>query len=78
MKKLGLLILLSLLSAACSKKYLSTGEEQYLQSRNGPDIIVPPPLTSTNISHFYDLASQQQNAQVSLDPPIEKGFNETS
>ena len=68
-KKVGLIILSALL-AACNIKYTSNGEHQYLQSRNGVDIVVPPPLTANNISHFYDLPPQPENAQVSIEPPI--------
>ena len=71
-KKVGLIILSALL-AACNIKYTSNGEHQYLQSRNGVDIVVPPPLTANNISHFYDVPSQDHGAQVSIEPPTVKG-----
>ena len=73
MKKVGLVLMLSLLMAACSTKYTSNGEQQYLKSRNGVNVVVPPPLTAANISHFYDLPSQDQGAQVSIEPPTVKG-----
>jgi uncharacterized lipoprotein len=60
----------ALLLAACSA-YTSNGEKQYLQSRNGATVVVPPPLTDSNISHFYDLPQQNQSAQVSIAPPMD-------
>lgn len=69
MKKNVILLLISaLLLAACST-YTSNGEKHYLQSRNGAKLVVPPPLTDANMSHFYDLPQQSQNAQVSIVPP---------
>lgn len=71
MKKLSCIILASLVLSACSARYSSTGEDMYLQSRNGERLEVPPPLTSANISNFYDLPPQTQNARVSIAPPVE-------
>ncbi|ARG98040.1 hypothetical protein [Legionella micdadei] len=68
MKKIALLLISAQLLAACSA-YTSNGEKQYLQSRNGPKVVVPPPLTDANISHFYDLPNQTQSAQVGIVPP---------
>ena len=67
-KNVGLM-LLSVLLTACHIKYTSNGENQYLKSRNGVDIVVPPPLTPNDMSHFYDLPPQQQNAQITIEPP---------
>ncbi|WP_045096147.1 hypothetical protein [Legionella fallonii] len=71
MKKLGFVVLATLALSACSSRYSSNGENLYLQSRNGVQIEVPPPLTSANISHFYDLPPQNQNPQVSIAPPVD-------
>ncbi|KTC85855.1 MULTISPECIES: hypothetical protein [Legionella] len=68
MKKNVVLLISALLLAGCSA-YTSNGEKQYLQSKNGATVAVPPPLTDSNISHFYDLPQQNQNAQVSITPP---------
>lgn len=68
MKKLSCLVLGLFVLSGCSK-YSSNGEYLYLQSRNGQKVEVPPPLTSTNISNFYDLPEQTQNAKVSIEPP---------
>ena len=72
MRKIVVGVCLGLLSA-CSAQYTTNGEQNYLSSRNGSGVIVPPPLTSSNISHFYDLPSQDQHATVSIVPPVLKG-----
>ncbi len=68
MNKIGLMIALSLLLTACSAQYTSNGEQQYLKSRNGVGLVVPPPLSTANISDFYDLPLQKQDAKVSIVP----------
>lgn len=68
MKKLVILVLSSLLMA-CSAQYTSNGEQHYLRSKNGLNLVIPPPLTSANISHFYDLPPQNQNADIGVAPP---------
>lgn len=68
MKKLGLAVGMILLVVGCSR-YTSNAEEQYLQSRNGVDLVVPPPLSSTNISEFYRLPQATKNTRVSIIPP---------
>lgn len=68
MKKLGIMVL-PLLLTACSAQYTSNGEQQYLQSKNGARLVVPPSLSTANISDFYDLPSQSQDAKVSITPP---------
>ncbi|HHF7367200.1 TPA: hypothetical protein ACPSKY_002326 [Legionella bozemanae] len=69
MKKLGFIVFFVLLLSGCSR-YASNGEHLYLSSRNGPSLEVPPPLTRANISNFYDLPQQNQDAQVSIAPPV--------
>lgn len=68
MKKIILVVGGIVLLSACSR-YATTGEKIYPYSRNGANLIVPPPLTDSNISHFYDLPAQQGAAQVSITPP---------
>lgn len=68
MKKLAMAVM-SLLVSACTAQYTSNGEQKYMASRNGVSLVVPPPLTSANISHFYDLPPQNQKATVSIKPP---------
>ena len=69
MNKRCLLVLLPCLLAGCAGQYTSNGEQHYMQSKNGRDLVVPPPLSGANISHFYDLPAQTQNAKVSIIPP---------
>lgn len=56
--------------AGCTMPYATNNKLQYMESRNGPNLNVPPPLTTRNISSFYDLPDQTANAQVDLDPPV--------
>ena len=69
MKRLGLVTVVLALLTGCSAQYTSNGEQQYLNSRNGVNPVVPAPLTPENISHFYDLPAQNQDAHVSVAPP---------
>ena len=55
----GVFLLLSMQSCT---KYASTGENLYKQSRNGPVLDVPPPLTRDNISNFYVLPNPSNQA----------------
>lgn len=72
MKKLSCVVLATLVLSACANRYSSSGDNLYLQSRNGVKINVPsPPLTNANISNFYDLPAQTQDARVSIVPPVE-------
>ena len=68
MKKLCFITCISLALFGCSR-YATNGESLYLMSRNGPILEVPPPLSKANISNFYDLPQQNQNARVSIAPP---------
>ncbi len=68
MKKLMYVVVAGLVLSGCSR-YSSTGEQLYMQSRNGVKVQVPYPLTIENMSHFYDLPAQNKDAQVSIAPP---------
>lgn len=68
MKKLCFATCVILVLSGCSR-YATNGENLYLGSRNGPKLEVPPPLTRANISNFYDLPQQNQDARVSIAPP---------
>ncbi len=72
-KKIGLVIALVGLSTSCSvfnkTEFASSDKQQYLGSRNGAPLMVRPPLTSANISDFYNLPAQNQNARISITPP---------
>lgn len=72
MKKFAMLCALMALLSACNSRYASNGEQLYLSSQNGPKLVVPPPLTSSNISHFHDLPAQNGNALVDIAPPVDK------
>lgn len=70
MKKRCLCMVLPLfLVSGCGAQYTSNGEQHYMQSKNGRDPVISPPLTGDNISHFYDLPPQNQKASVSIIPP---------
>jgi uncharacterized lipoprotein len=67
-KKLVIVVVSGLL-VACSAQYTTNGEQKYLESRNGERLVVPSPLSRANISDFYDLPAQTQNAKASIIPP---------
>lgn len=69
MKKIAVIIL-AISVCACSQ-YASNADKQYLNSRNGTALVVPSPLTSLQISHFYDLPKQDNHTAVSIAPPDE-------
>jgi hypothetical protein len=66
---MGLMMVVFLGLTACSSFYSSNADKRYLSSKNGPSLVVPPPMTTENISYFYNLPSQNQNARVSVKPP---------
>lgn len=49
--------------------FASSDKDKYLASKNGKDLLVPPPLTNSNLSDFYVLPEQKQNAKVGIEPP---------
>lgn len=69
MKEVKLIMVLSLLLAGCATQYTSKGEQKYLRSQNGTKLVISPPLATENISDFYDLPPQNQDARVSVVPP---------
>lgn len=69
MKKILFVSLLPFVLTSCASYYTSNGEKNYLKSRNGPKLVVPAPLTDTDISYFYNLPPQNQDARVSIEPP---------
>ena len=68
MKKLSFVVLTALALSACNSRYSNNSENLYLQSHNGVKLEVPPPLTSANISNFYDLPAQNQDPRVNIAP----------
>lgn len=69
MKKVRLMMVLPVLLTGCSAQYTSNGEQLYLQSKNGVNLVILKPLTTENISDFYVLPPQNQDARVSVVPP---------
>lgn len=69
MKKLSVIVLATLALSACNSRYASNGEDVYLQARNGVKVVVPSSLSNFNISNFYDLPPQNQDARVNIAPP---------
>jgi uncharacterized lipoprotein len=68
-KKLVWMIMASSL-IGCSAKYATNDKQQYLDSHNGPALEVPPPLTRSNLSGFYELPTPDgQPQKVSVVPP---------
>ena len=59
----------SLWLVSCSSHYASNAETNYLKSRNGPELVVPPPMTTANMGYFYNLPAQNEDARVSIKPP---------
>lgn len=51
-------------------EFASSDTDRYLTSKNGKDLLVPPPLTNSNLSDFYVLPDQTQNAKIGVEPPV--------
>ena len=68
-KKIGLLMGFIAFATSCSSLYDTSGEQRYLSSRNGPNLVVLPPLTTTNLGSFYNLPPQTQDARIGIKPP---------
>lgn len=67
---ISMIMFMVLGGGACSSYYANNADQRYLKSQNGTNLVIPsPPLTSNNMSHFYDLPNQMQNASVSIRPP---------
>lgn len=56
--------------ASCTSPYGTNDKQQYLSSKNGPYLVVPEPLSRSNISNFYDLPPQHGDPKVSVVPPV--------
>jgi hypothetical protein len=67
---LKVLIIVSLMVGlvACQVPYPSNEKDVYLKSKNGPSLVVPPPLQSDEISSFYNLPDAEGNKKVSIKP----------
>ncbi|PJD91501.1 MAG: hypothetical protein CK424_06750 [Legionella sp.] len=68
------MISLSSMLAGCqilsTTEYATNNRDQYLQSRNGPGLVIPKPLSDSNISEFYRLPDQTQPARIGITPPV--------
>jgi hypothetical protein len=56
--------------SGCTSQYATNDESRVFKSHNGPGLVVPKPLTTANISYFYNLPPQEQDAHVSIAPPL--------
>jgi len=68
-KRLFLIVMPLLATTACTSRYATNAEHVYLQSHNGPQLVVPAPLARSNLSYFYVLPPQKQDPRVSIIPP---------
>ena len=50
--------------------FSSSDKNQYLESKNAPDLVVTPPLTKANLSGFYRLPPPPKNPKVNIAPPV--------
>ncbi|MDF1678168.1 MAG: hypothetical protein P1U32_05685 [Legionellaceae bacterium] len=50
--------------------FATNNKTQYLESKNAPDLVVEPPLTTSNLSGFYRLPPPPKNPKSSVSPPI--------
>lgn len=66
----GLLILGVVSLCACNTPFASNDKDQYLESQNAPDMLIKPPLTTSNLSGFYTLPSAPEHAEVDILPPV--------
>lgn len=57
------------LLVSCTTKYATNGENIYLRADNGASLVVPAPLTTDNISHYYDLPQRPENPRVDISLP---------
>lgn len=73
MKTLLKLIVVTTLISGCvlwpETEYATNEKNQYLKSKNGPDLVIPQPLTTSNISDFYHLTDQTKPSKINIVPP---------
>ena len=68
MLKVLILVTMVLGLVACQVPFASNNKDAYLKSKNGPNLVVPPPLQSDEISSFYNLPDAEGNKKVSIKP----------
>ncbi len=67
--KFGVFVLGIISLCACNTPFSSSEKDQYLESKNAPDLVVKPPLTTSNLSGFYTLPPAPEHLdEVSLSP----------
>ncbi|NCT56660.1 MAG: hypothetical protein GW760_02970 [Legionella sp.] len=67
----GLLVLCVVSLCGCNTPFASNDKDQYLESRNAPDMMIKPPLTTSNLSDFYTLpAAPEYPKKVDILPPV--------
>ena len=73
MKKLVLFGIFCCLTSCITldrSEFASSDTDRYLSSKNGKNLVVPPSLTSSNLSDFYVLPEQNQNPKIGVEPPV--------
>jgi uncharacterized lipoprotein len=69
-----LVLIFAYLLSGCNllptEEFSSNRQHEYLHSKNGKNLVVNQPLTSSNLSDFYQLPNQDQPAKVSIKAPI--------
>jgi len=66
----GFFVLLAGCFTLDRSEFASSDQDRYLTSKNGKDLLVPPPLTTSNLSDFYVLPDQKQNPKIGIEPPV--------
>lgn len=67
---LGIFVLLAGCFTFDRSEFASSDQDRYLTSKNGKDLLVPPPLTNSNLSDFYVLPDQNHNPKIGVEPPV--------
>jgi hypothetical protein len=70
-KKSFVLIASIAIFSACTSRYASNGENIYMNSYNSSSLVISPPLTEGNLSHFYDLPALDKRVNVRIEPPVD-------
>jgi len=68
--KAGILVLGVVALCGCNTPFASNDRDQYLESKNAPDLVVSPPLTTSNLSGFYTLPPAPEHPKVDVLPPV--------
>ena len=68
--KAGLLVLGVVSLCACNTPFTSNEKDQYLESKNAPDLVIKRPLTTSNLSGFYTLPAAPEHPSMEVLPPV--------